>query len=225
MKFFDKINEIRRKISEVENNIYSGKQDYLEIYERNLQLEKEIEERTHELNVANKRMLTIQHIWDMMNSSKPLVSVMETIVNTIQGELGYLHCTIMRKLTDENGDYLMVLAEAQDVTIKRADMVLKDPIQARRLAYTKGSIFEKTLENREINRTTDIASTLYAIMPDISEELVQKVLEDKSVKSIITIPLYSREKPFGIFGVFSSREELAKSETDFLSLLNTYVYV
>ena len=46
MKFFDKINELRKKISEVENNIYSGKQDFLEIYERNLQLEKEIEERT-----------------------------------------------------------------------------------------------------------------------------------------------------------------------------------
>ena len=225
MKFFDKINEIRRKISEVENNIYSGKQDYLEIYERNLQLEKEIEERTHELNVANKRMLTIQHIWDMMNSSKPLVSVMETIVNTIQGELGYLHCTIMRKFTDENGDYLMVLAEAQDVTIKRADIVLKDPIQTRRLAYTKDSIFERTLENREINQTTDIASTLYAIMPDISDELVNKVLEDKSVKSIITIPLYSREKPFGIFGVFSSREELAKSETDFLTMFAQQIEV
>ena len=30
--------------------------------------------------------------------------------------------------------------------------------------------------------------------------------------------MISREKPFGIFGVFSSREELAKSETDFLSI-------
>ena len=98
MKFFDKINEIRRKISEVENNIYSGKQDYLEIYERNLQLEQEIAERTHELNVANRRMLTLQHIWEMMNSAKPLINVLETIVNSIQGELGYLHCTIMRKL-------------------------------------------------------------------------------------------------------------------------------
>jgi len=218
MKFFDKFNELRRKISEVENNIYSGKQDFLEIYERNLQLEKEIAERTHELNVANKRMLTIQHIWDMMNSAKPLVSVMETIVNSIQGELGYVHCTIMRKTSDENGEYMTVLAEAQNETIKRADNVLKEPIQTRRLAYTKGAIFANTLENREIIQSTDIGSTLRAIMPGISEELVQKVLEDKTVKSIITIPLYSREKPFGIFAVFSSREELAKSETDFLSM-------
>ncbi len=225
MKFFDKINEIRRKISEVESNIYSGKQDYLEIYERNLQLEKEIVERTHELNVANKRMLTIQHIWDMMNSAKPLVSVMETIVNSIQGELGYLHCTIMRKLTDENGDYMIVLAEAQDEVIKRADFVLPEPIQTKRLAYTKDSIFYKTLENKEIIQTTDIASTLRAIMPDITDDMVQKILEDKSVKSMITIPLYSREKPFGIFGVFSSREDMAESEKDFLSMFAQQIEV
>lgn len=225
MKFFDKINEIRRKISEVESNIYSGKQDYLEIYERNLQLEKEIVERTHELNVANKRMLTIQHIWDMMNSAKPLVSVMETIVNSIQGELGYLHCTIMRKFTDENGDYLMVLAEAQDEVIKRADLVLPEPIQTKRLAYIKDEIFAKTLENREIIQTTDIASTLRAIMPDISEDMIQKILEDKSVKSMITIPLYSREKPFGIFGVFSSRDDMTESEKDFLSMFAQQIEV
>ena len=69
MGFFDKIREIRSKISEVESAIYGGKQEYLEIYERNLQLEKEIEQRTMELNMANKRMLTLQHIWEMMNSS------------------------------------------------------------------------------------------------------------------------------------------------------------
>ena len=44
MNFFDKLKDLRSKISEVENNIYAGKQDYLEIYERNLQLEIEIAE-------------------------------------------------------------------------------------------------------------------------------------------------------------------------------------
>ena len=43
MSFFDNIKEIYRKVSEVESAIYNGKEDYLEIYERNQQLEKEIE--------------------------------------------------------------------------------------------------------------------------------------------------------------------------------------
>ena len=42
MGFFDKIKEFSLKVTEVENSIYGGKTDYLEIYERNLQLEKEI---------------------------------------------------------------------------------------------------------------------------------------------------------------------------------------
>lgn len=219
MKFFDKINEIRRKISEVENNIYSGKQDYLEIYERNLQLEQEIAERTHELNVANRRMLTLQHIWEMMNSAKPLINVLETIVNSIQGELGYLHCTIMRKLLDENNlPYLSVVAEAKDATIDRANKILNRSIQSRKLAYTEGSIFDETIITRKIIQSKDIAATLKAIMPEIEQEKVDEILSDKEVKSIITIPLYSRDTAFGVFCVFSSREELAQAETDFLSM-------
>lgn len=219
MKFFDKINYLRKKISEVENNIYSGKQDFLEIYERNLQLEKEIAERTYELNVANRRMLTLQHIWEMMNSAKPLTNVLETIVNSIQGELGYIHCTIMQKLTDDSGEeYMSVLAEADDETMRRVDEVLKTPIRMRKLAFTKNSIFEKAINQKEIIQSKDIAASLKAIIPDIPQDVMDKILEDKSVKSIITIPIYIRDKAFGVFGVFSSRENLAKSETDFLSM-------
>ena len=96
MNFFDKLREYGKTISDIENSVYGNKKDYLEIYERNLELEKEIAQRTRELNIANKRMLTLQHIWEMMNSARPLESVLETIVNSLQGELGYLHSTILR---------------------------------------------------------------------------------------------------------------------------------
>ena len=39
MGLFDKFKEITRKVSEVESNIYHEKRDYLEIYERNIELE------------------------------------------------------------------------------------------------------------------------------------------------------------------------------------------
>ena len=218
MGFFDRVKEVRKKISEVENNIYHGKEEYLEIYERNIQLEKEIEERTKELNIANKRMLSLQNILDMMNSAKPLRNVLETVVKSIQGELGYIHSTIMRKEIDADGEYLVVIAEAEDVVIKRANDILHTPIQARRLAYIHGSIFHNTIENKKIIQSTDIAASLRAIMPDISEDTIGEILTDKSVKSIISIPLYVLDNPFGIFAVFSSREELAESETDFLMM-------
>lgn len=218
MSFFDRFNEIRKKISEVENNIYHGKEEYLEIYERNLQLEKEIEERTHELNIANQRMLSLQNILDMMNSSKPLKKVLETVVNSIQGELGYLHSTIMRKGKDEDGEYLIVMAEADDITIRRADEILKTPIQTRRLAYSKGGIFQNTITYRKIIHSTDVGASLKAIMPEIGDETVKEILSDRITRSIISIPIYVMDEPFGIFAVFSSREELAKSEEDFLTM-------
>lgn len=218
MGFFDKFNEVRKKVSEVESNIYHGKQDFLEVYERNLQLEKEIEERTRELNIANRRMLTLQHIWDMMNSSRPLVSVLKTIVNSIQGELGYIHSSIMRKQQDENGVYLSVVAESDNETIKRADNILQTPIQARRLAYVKDGMFAQALENKKIIQSKNIGNSLQTIMPEVKQSVIEEILEDKSIRSIIIIPLYSREQPFGVFCVFSSREELAESETDFLAI-------
>lgn len=217
MGFFDKFNEVRKKISEVEENLYHGKQDFLEIYERNLQLEQEIEERTRELNIANKRMLTLQNILDMMNSAKPLHNVLDTIVNSIQGELGYIHSSIMRKEQDNKGLYLAVAAEAVNETIKRADNILETPIQARRLAYLPDGMFALALENKKIIQSRDIRSSLKAIMPDVEDTVIDKILTDKSIRSIIVIPLYAMEKAFGVFCVFSSREELAESETDFLS--------
>ena len=217
MGFFDKFNEVRNRISEVENSIYHNKEDYLEIYERNLQLEHDIEERTKELNLANKRMLSLQNILDMMNSSKPLATVLETIVNIIQGDFGYLHCTVMRKREDEDGEYLSVIAEADDITIDRADGILETPIKARRLAYTKDGIFYNTLEKNQIIQSKDVGSSLRAIMPEISDKVIREILSDKATKSIISIPLKVLDKPFGIFGVFSAREELAEAEADFLT--------
>ncbi len=218
MDFFKNLKDIYRKVSEVENTIYSGKQDYLEIYERNLQLEKEIEERTKELNIANKRMLTLQHIWDMMNASRPLQSVLETIVNSIQGELGYLHCNIIKKCEDEHGIYLTVLAQSNDNSIKRVDKLIKTPIQTRKLVYSENGIYAKSAKSKQIELTLDIGGTLKSVIPELTDDILKEVVDGSPSKSIINIPLFARNIHFGWFNVFSSRKELTTGETDFLNM-------
>ena len=218
MSLFDNIRDIYRKVSEVESAIYSSKQDYSEIYERNLQLEREIKERTHELNIANKRMLTLQHIWDMMNASRPLQSVLETIVNSIQGELGYLHCNIIKKCDDEDGTYLTVLAQSNDDSIKKVDKLVKGPIQAKKLVYDEKSIYAKAANEKKIMQTTDVGGTLKMVIPNVSDEIVENLNERDYCKSIITVPLYSRSVHYGWFNVFSSRQEMTNGETDFLTI-------
>lgn len=218
MDFFKNLKYIYRKVSEVENSIYSGKQDYLEIYERNLELEREIEERTKELNIANKRMLTLQHIWDMMNASRPLQSVLETIVNSIQGELGYMHCNIIKKCEDSKGVFLSVLAQSNDESIKRLDKIIKEPIQTKRLCYDKESVYAKSAEEKRIIHTLDIGGTLKSVAPNITDNTIKELLYGDLCKSIITIPLFTRNVHYGWFNVFSSRKDLTEGETDFLTI-------
>lgn len=218
MSFLDKLKDIYRQVSEVESTIYSGKQDYLEIYERNLQLEREIKERTHELNIANKRMLTLQHIWDMMNASRPLQSVLETIVNNIQGELGYLHCNIIKKCEDEMGVYLCVLAQSNDNSIKQVDKLIKGPIQTKRLVYDEESIYAKASNEHRIMQTQNVGGTLKQVIPEVSQDVADEINDENPCKSIITVPLYSRNSHYGWFNVFSSRKEMTNGETDFLTI-------
>lgn len=218
MSFLDKLKDIYKQVSEVESTIYNGKQDYLEIYERNLQLEQEIKERTHELNIANKRMLTLQHIWDMMNASRPLQSVLETIVNNIQGELGYLHCNIIKKCEDEAGVYLCVLAQSDDGSIKKVDTLIKGPIQTKRLVYDENSIYAKSAKEKVIMQTTEVGGTLKSVIPEISDDIVYEINTEYACKSIITVPLYSRNTHYGWFNVFSSRKDMTNGETDFLTI-------
>ncbi|MBQ8459986.1 diguanylate cyclase [bacterium] len=219
MGLFDKFKEVTRKVSEVENNIYHEKRDYLEIYERNLELEREIAERTEELNDANKRMFTLQHIWDMMNSSTPLENVLEAIVNSTQGELGYMHCAIIRKCVDENGDYLHIIAQSNDSLIERLNNMIGTPgIQTRRLNYSQDSIYSDTMKQRVIIQSKSIDLSLKSVLPELSDETVTKILTNQPIKSIIVVPLIAQKKEFGWFCVFSAREELASAEMDFLSL-------
>ncbi len=219
MGLFDKFKEVTKKVSEVESNIYHEKRDYLEIYERNIELEKEIAERTEELNDANKRMFTLQHIWDMMNSSTPLENVMEAIVNSTQGELGYMHCSIIRKNTDENGEFLQILAQSNDGLIDRLNNIIGSPgIQTRKLNYDNESVFADAMKQKTIIQTKSIDLSLKSVLPELSQDTIKKVVSNQPVKSVIVVPLITQNKEFGWFCVFSAREELASAEMDFLGL-------
>lgn len=218
MSFFDKIKEFQNQISKVENNIYTNKQDFLEIYERNVQLEKEITERTLELDVANKRMLTLQHIWDMMNSSKPLSSVLDAIVKTLQGDLGYLHSCIIQKKSDEQGTYMKIITQAQDNLSARVNNIAGQAFEDARLNYDEKGIFAQSLNKKEIIQTADLRAGLKAVVPNFSEDLIRKILNNAQTHSVILVPLYSMEVEFGWLIVFSTRDFAEEPEFNFLKL-------
>ena len=95
MKFINKIMNLVNSVNRFEASVLNTKATYLEVYEKNLQLEKEILERTNELEKANKTFVTLQNVWDMMNSVKPLSSVLTSIVDGLKGDFGYIHSSIL----------------------------------------------------------------------------------------------------------------------------------
>lgn len=218
MSFLDKIKEFHRQVSEVENNIYSNKQDFLEIYERNLQLERDISERTKELDLANQRMLTLQHIWEMMNSSKPLTSVLDLIVKMLQGDLGYLHSCILQKKDDEEGQYLKIITQAKDELVARVDSIIGKPFDTYRLNYDENGIFAQALAQKNIIQTVDLRAGLRSVTPYFSEDLVQNILNNAKSRSVIIVPLCTMNVDFGWLVVFSSRDCAEEVELDFLKL-------
>jgi len=218
MGFFEKFKEFNNQINEVENNISTNKQDFLEIYERNVQLEKDIADRTKELNLANQRMLTLQHIWDMMNSSKPLSNVLDAIVKTLQGELGYLHSSILQIKEDETGKFIKVITQAQDAIVAKADLVLGEPFESAKLHFDKNGILGQALQLKAIRQTTDLRAALRSVLPNMPEDSLRKMLANAQTHSIIVVPLYSMSVEFGWLIVFSSRDVAEDAELDFLKL-------
>lgn len=218
MGFFDKIKEFQNQLSEVENSIYSNKKDFLEIYERNILLEKEIAERTKELEVANQRMLSLQHVWDMMNSSQPLSNVLDSIVNSLQGELGYLHSCIIQKKNDGEGAYLQIIAQPKTPFVEKVNNSVGKPFEMIRLSYDEDGIYAKSLESKEILQTMDLRLALKAVAPEFSEDLTRRILHNVQTRSIIIVPLFTMDNDFGWLVVFSSRDVAEDVEIDFLKL-------
>ena len=180
MGLFDKFKDFTKQVNEVENHLYSGKKDFLEIYERNAQLEIEIEERTNELNEANRRMLTLQHIWEMMNSSKPLSSILDTTVNNLQGELGYMHSCILERKSDENGEYYNILASSNDNFLDLLNSRLETPINPQRLNLQNSDVIKAIFRSKEIVQSTDLRTGLLSMAPDIKEEDLEDLLSLQS---------------------------------------------
>ena len=218
MGFWGNIKDYFQKINNVEANIYTGKQDYIEIYERNLQLEKEISIRTEELDIANKRMLTLRHIYDMMNSSCPLSNVLNKIVNTLSGDLGYLHCDIAQRKQDENGFYLSVIAHSDSNLIKNVNTTLQKPIYDYRINCKHGGFIDKIIKSGEIYCSTDFSALLNAGMSGDSISKIDELLNNFVTNSYILVPIHSSKGVWGLMAIFSPRNELAEKELNFLEM-------
>ena len=218
MGFFDSLRNFKNQIDQIESSVYNGKQSLLELYERNARLEAEIAARTKELDTANRQMLTLQHIWDMMNSSKPLSSVLNATVNSLQGELGYLHSCIAKRLVDNEGDYLQIVACAGELFGDNFLRLFSCEPSDIRLKFPNIEELPGAIDGKQIYQSTDIFNLVKSVFPDITDETAQKFSSETKAKSFILVPLSYKHSHFGSLVVFSTREEATENELNFFPL-------
>lgn len=217
LSFFDNFKNFKNKLDKIESTVY-GKQSLLEVYERNAKLEAEIVKRTNELDRANKQMLTLQHIWDMMNSSKPLSSVLNAIVNSIQGELGYLYSFIVKQNSDSDGKFLQVVASSRDDLGARFSNYFKCDVSEYKMCFPDFEELKNAVKDNKIYQSPDLVRLINGFIPDLDLEKLKTFLKEAKMKSYILVPLRSKQKHFGSLIVFSSRETISVNELNFLNL-------
>ena len=218
MGLFDSFKNFKNKLDKVESTVYSGSESLLEVYEKNAKLEAEIVARTKELDRANRQMLTLQHVWDMMNSSKPLSSVLNAIVNSLQGELGYLYSFIVKQRSDNDGKYLQIVASSRDDMGTKFSEYFNCELSEYRMCFPEFDEVKDAIKNNHIYQSKELVKLISGFIVGIDTDKVKEFLKEAKMKSYILVPLVSKQTHFGSLIVFSSRENISNSELNFLNL-------
>ena len=225
MDFFKKIKDFNTQINNLESGIYLGEKRYREIYERNQKLESEIKKRTQDLEIANRQMLTLQHILDMLTAAKPLSGVLKAIVNSLQGELGYLHASIIKHYKEKDSQYLEVIAHSDDEFSAKISETLEIPIYKSKTKYTPSKGYEEYTKLNQICQFNDFSELLNKFFTNINSQPIVNHMREISCNSCITIPLTADKKHYGSLIILSSREEAKEEELRFLSMFAKQIEV
>ena len=214
----DWISQSAKKLKDVESQIGEETKDVYEVYQRNVVLEREIAQRTEELRLANQTLLTLEQVWDMMNSSRPLSSVLETIVSSLYGEFGYIYSFIAQKEYDEQGSYYALKTYLEnDFALGLAKLTDSNVFDFKLNPIENGTI-ENSIKEKEISYYVSLKSFIEENVPKADQEKAEKFVQDNEVKTIIIFPISVYNQFSGFLSVFSPRKELKDDELSFLNL-------
>lgn len=218
MGILDWISQSAKKLKDVESQISDETNDVYEVYQRNVILEREIAQRTEELRLANQTLLTLEQVWDMMNSSRPLSSVLETIVSSLYGEFGYIYSFIAQKEYNENGPCYGIRTYLEnDFSLAMADLT-SSSIYDFKLFPKENGLIENAVSKKEVAYYINIKDLFEENIPNADKEKIEKLSENSDVKTIIIFPITVHDQFSGFLSVFSPRKELKDDELSFLNL-------
>lgn len=217
--FFTKIKDYTRQISEIESSVDKEKQNFLEIYERNLILEKEIQERTLELGQANKSILALNNILNTINSSSPLEEVLKRIANGVCTDLGYVYSLIFRVQENEKGKILKLRALSDNKLTGEIENILGKPFELLEISLDeKRNPITKFIQDGYFEKIKKFDTIFDSSNFQIDNNQKSAISDLFKKFSILTLPIQKDHNLFGVLMVVSPRADILETEKNFLTL-------
>ncbi len=219
MSIFSGFKELLGQINKLDGTIYTQGKDFADVYAKNIALEEEIAARTKELEQANQTILTLNSVWDMMNSSQPLSSMLDKIVSILHEDLSYNFAAILRLEQENTQDaYLSIKSASNNKQISKIFSFLNEAIETYKLPYLNNSLIAKSIHERKIYSSPDISGLLKMFFPKLSADEHHEILSAINSTNFTIVPLHSEKQNFGCVIVTSERKGITDTETNFLSL-------
>ena len=220
MGIFSGLTNIVKEIKKIDKSIDTHGRDFSELYEKNARLEEEIALRTKELEQANKTILTLNSVWDMMNSSQPLSNMLDNIVHILHEDMNYSFAAILKLVHDDekNNLYFEVKSDSSSKSVAKAFSIINQSIATYKLPYIENSIVVKSINERKIYSTPDLKGMVKLFFPLLSEDQIKDVMTGINSKSCSVVPLNNGNEKFGCVIVASDRDGITDTESNFLSL-------
>ncbi len=219
MSIFSGFKDLLGQINRIDGSIYLKGKDFADVYAKNIALEEEIAARTKELEQANQTILTLNSVWDMMNSSQPLSSLLDKIVSILHEDMNYGFASILKIEYDEEGNaFFSVKSCSNSENVNKALSFIKESVETYKLPYVENSIVVKSITEKQIYSTPDIKGIIRLFFPYLTEDQMQEVTSGIYSRTCTTVPLHNNEEKFGCVIVSSDREGVTDTETNFLSL-------
>lgn len=219
VSIFSGIKDLLGQINRIDGSIYMHGKNFADVYARNIALEEEITARTKELEQANQTILTLNSVWEMMNSSQPLSNMLDKIIHILHNDLGYSFAAILKiEQKDCSLKFFSIKAISNNESINKAfDFISETPANYE-LPYISDSIVDKAITESKIYSTSDLKSIIGMFFPALSNEQLDYVVSDMHSKSCTIVPLHKSNNAFGCVLVSSEREGVTDTESNFLSL-------
>ncbi len=219
MNIFSGIKDLMGQINKLDGSIYLKGRDFADVYAKNIALEEEIAARTKELEQANQTILTLNSVWDMMNSSQPLSSMLQKIVSILYEDMNYHFACIMKLEDEENDDtHLSLKASSSNKHINKIFEIIGGAEHSRKFPFLENSIVAKSIKERKIYSTPDLKGIIKLFFPELKEEQVSEIYTAMNSKLCVIVPLYKGKENFGCVVVSTERQNITDIESNFLTL-------